>query len=269
MKNLLSIGQFANLCETTVNTLIHYENIGLLCPSYISDTNRRLYDTGLYHTFYIIHTMSESGIPLSEIKECLNTTTKTQLTGTLKQRELQLEQQLLYLQSIRHYFEQPATETMYPENFISGHPFIQTQSEPQLLFATLLGHHPISPITVRSALTLHKKECIKRNIYPFPLGLILQKKSLYAQNNRQVLIYSPNPTGITTNNTPIQLSGDYAVILHKGSFETINVSIELLYHFIDKHHCVVSSDTYIDFYHNSLPGTRDSYYVIKIRFCSL
>ena len=271
MQNLLSIGQFAKLCNTTVDTLIHYETIGLLCPARKSGPHRhrRLYDIGLYHTFDTIQTMSEAGIPLSEIKELLTSGSADRLTDAIRQKESLLQHQLLRIRQTADYFVQSQIQPVLPVNPIFGQPFVQILDENILLFATLFGYFPISSADMISAVTYHHNECLSHNTYPYPIGIILQKKSLYAQNNRRMLLYSPYPNGTVTNKTPVQLSGEYAVILHKGSFESINESIELLYDFIKEHHYVVASDTYIRFYHNSLPDTMESFYLIKVRFLRL
>lgn len=269
MKKLLSIGKFADLCETTVDTLIHYGKINLLVPSYHSGTKHRYYEIGLYHTFYIIHTLSKMGMSLQEMKEILTSDTSSHIINALKQKEMQLQLQLQQAQKIRCYFEDSLIKELCASHIAWECPFIQKQDTQQLLFATLPEYYPLSSANIIQALATHKNECHSRDIYPFPIGLMLQKKSLYAQNNRQVLLYSPNPTGTVTNKTPVQLPGEYAVILHKGSFETINDSIELLYQFIEEQNAVVSSHTYINFYHNSLPDTAESFYLIKIRFCRI
>lgn len=266
MKNLLSIGQFAKLCETTTDTLIHYEEIGLLRPTRITHTNRRLYDIGLYHTFRVIHTLSESGLCLSRIKSLLQADSENELLTALKEKEIQLQQQMNDLQNTYNYFSHTPNYGIFPPNPIYGRPFIQIQSEPLLLFASLLGYSPFHPSDFIEAIHFHKNECNRLNIYPFPLGFMIQKKSLFVQNNRRFLLYSPFPDGTPTNKTPIQLPGEYAVILHKGSFCSINDSIELLYRYISDNHYIVASDTYVTFYHNSLPDTRNSFYLIKIRF---
>ncbi|MBQ7765998.1 MAG: MerR family transcriptional regulator [Lachnospiraceae bacterium] len=266
MKNLLSIGKFAKLCRTTVNTLIHYESIGLLPPTFITDTNRRLYDMGLCHTFSIIHTLAENGIPLSEIKTMLTTLSNKELSELLYQREMMLWQKISNLTFTRYYFETTYKQPLFPPQTDFGQPFICNQAQPLVLFATFFGYGRIPSSDRIPAIHYHQNKCLAMNIYPYPLGLILQKKSLYGQSNRRVLLYSPYPHGIVTNKTPILEAGEYAVILHKGSFESINDSIELLNCFIEEHHFILASDTYINFYHNSLPDTEESFYIIKIRF---
>ena len=266
MKNLLSIGNFAKLCKTTVNTLIHYDAIGLLPPTVITDTNRRLYDIGLCHTFSIIHTLAENGIPLSEIKTMLTTLSAKELSEILYQREMMLWQKISDLTFTRYYFETACNNPLFSPQTDYGQPFICRQTQPLVLFATFFGYGSIPSSDLLPAIHYHQTRCFSMNIYPYPLGIILQKKSLYGQENRRILLYSPYPYGIVTNKTPVQESGEYAVILHKGSFESINNSIQLLNRFIAENHFTLASDTYINFYHNSLPDTEESFYMVKIRF---
>ena len=49
MEYLFSIGKFAKMCNTTVDTLNHYEHLGLLSPAYINETHRRCYDIRQYY----------------------------------------------------------------------------------------------------------------------------------------------------------------------------------------------------------------------------
>ena len=269
MKNLLSIGQFAKLCQTTTDTLVHYHHIGLLSPTHTcgSKRHRRMYDIGLYHTFYIIRSLSDSGFTLEEIKTFLTSDSSHLLAEALRQKELFLQEQLLCLKQTAQYFKNTHNLSHISSIQASGQPFIHTQDEPILLYATFLGYHPISSTSMITAMIQHKEQCISSNTYPYPMGFILPKKSLYAQNNKRILLFSPYPQGTATNKTPVQPAGEYAVILHKGSLESINESIVSLYTFIKENHYTITSDTYINFYHNSLPGTTDSFYLIKVRFC--
>ena len=269
MKNLLSIGQFAKLCQTTTDTLVHYHHIGLLSPTHTSGSkrHRRMYDIGLYHTFYIIRSLSNTGFTLEEIKTLLSSDSSCLLTNALHQKELFLQQQLFCLEQISQYFKNTHKISHISSIQTFDQPFIHTQNEPQLLYATFLGYHPVSSADMITAVTQHQEQCISFNTYPYPLGFILPKKSLYAQNNKRILLFSPYPQGTATNKTPVQPAGEYAVILHKGSLESINESIVSLYTFIKENRYTITSDTYINFYHNSLPDTTDSFYLIKIRFC--
>ena len=265
MNHLLSIGRFAKLCETTTDTLVYYEQLGLLQPETISSTGRRLYNIGQYHTFYIIKNLSECGIPLSEIRSAIYTDSQDTITDLIKETEALLRRQLYHLEQTCNYLEH-----IHPYLLLSGQkccgPFIMTLNVPVTLFATFFDCFPTTPAAISASVIQHRNLCRLSNIYPHPIGMILQKKSLCAQNNRRFLLYSPNPDGFITNKTPVQEPGEYAVILHTGSFEFINDTLITLYDYIEAQHFIIASDTYINFYHNSLPECGESFYLIKVRF---
>lgn len=265
MNHLLSIGRFAQLCETTADTLVYYEKLGLLRPSVVTSTGRRLYDIGQYHTFHMIRSLSECGIPLSDIRSALISDSQDSFMQFIKETEAGLRRQLRHLEQTYNYLEQIRPNLLLSQQKC-GTPFILVQGMSMTLFATFFDYFPITPANISTSVIKHKKQCHLSNIYPYPIGLILQKKSLYGQNNRRLLLYSPHPNGIVTNKTPFKNAGEYAVILHKGSLDFINDSLTKLYDFIETQHFIIASDTYINFYHDSLPGTPESFYLIKVRF---
>lgn len=70
MAKYLSIGQMGKLNNITVQTLRHYEKVGLLKPSYINEeTGYRYYSTKDFNTIDLIKQCKAMGLSLEEIKE--------------------------------------------------------------------------------------------------------------------------------------------------------------------------------------------------------
>lgn len=73
MGKYLPIGQMAKLNNISVQTLRHYEKVGVLKPSYINeDTGYRYYDMKDLNTIYLIKQCRAMGMSLDEIKEVTN-----------------------------------------------------------------------------------------------------------------------------------------------------------------------------------------------------
>ncbi|MDD3585852.1 MAG: MerR family transcriptional regulator [Thermoguttaceae bacterium] len=70
-EELLSIGTFLHLCSTTYETLYHYEEIGLLKPTFVKPNGRRYYSFSLFYIYIVITTLKEAGCSLQEIKSFL------------------------------------------------------------------------------------------------------------------------------------------------------------------------------------------------------
>ncbi len=66
---MIKIGDFANLCNTTIKTVRYYESIGLLIPCYVDIyTGYRYYDEKNLERMYEILTLKDLGFSLEEIK---------------------------------------------------------------------------------------------------------------------------------------------------------------------------------------------------------
>lgn len=72
MQNKLSIGEMAKLRGVTVDTLRHYDKIGLLKPFHIDrETGYRYYSISQYEVLGTIKELRSIGFSLEEIKQFL------------------------------------------------------------------------------------------------------------------------------------------------------------------------------------------------------
>lgn len=65
-------GEFARLCGTTKNTLIHYDQMGLLHPSERHGNGYRDYSMADYARFSVIRAMTQAGFSLAQVREMLD-----------------------------------------------------------------------------------------------------------------------------------------------------------------------------------------------------
>ena len=73
MGKYLSIGQMGKLNNLSVQTLRHYEKVGILNPSYINEeTGYRYYSMKDFNTIDLIKQCKAMGLSLEEIKEVTN-----------------------------------------------------------------------------------------------------------------------------------------------------------------------------------------------------
>lgn len=89
MEDYLSIGQFANLSNTSIDTLRHYHKKGLLIPSYQNrDTGYRYYSNDQLSTIFIIKMLRDIGFSLEKIKSMLKLTSQEVIDFTLLKNNL-------------------------------------------------------------------------------------------------------------------------------------------------------------------------------------
>ena len=98
---MFQIGKFSRLGQITVDTLRHYDSIGLLKPMKVdSFTGYRFYSASQLKTLQQIQVLKELGFSLVEIARILqNELTDDELRGMLKMQQQTAETELINVQS--------------------------------------------------------------------------------------------------------------------------------------------------------------------------
>ena len=93
---MLKIGEFSRLCQVTVKTLRHYDNIGLLKPASIDKfTSYRFYTLEQLPRVHRIMALKEMGLSLDQIARMIDNDLPTeQLRGMLTLKEAEVQQQI-------------------------------------------------------------------------------------------------------------------------------------------------------------------------------
>lgn len=65
----LTAGKFEQVTDTTVRTLRHYRQLGLLVPTDKNEKQQNVYTTDDFKTFHNIKLLQNLGLSLKEIKE--------------------------------------------------------------------------------------------------------------------------------------------------------------------------------------------------------
>jgi DNA-binding transcriptional MerR regulator len=93
---MLKIGEFSQLCQVTVKTLHHYDNLGLLHPAHIDPfTNYRYYTVEQLPTVHRIMALKELGLSLEQIGLMLDQELSTnEIRGMLRLKQAEAQQQM-------------------------------------------------------------------------------------------------------------------------------------------------------------------------------
>lgn len=68
MESLFKTGEFADLCQTTKNTLIHYDHVGVLKPTEVGENGYRYYRPNDLFRFKTIRSLTDAGFTLQEVR---------------------------------------------------------------------------------------------------------------------------------------------------------------------------------------------------------
>lgn len=107
MGKYLSIGQMGKLNNLSVQTLRHYEKVGILKPSYINeDTGYRYYSVKDFNTIDLIKQCRAMGLSLEEIKEVTNNYTSLEsIVDILANQKKIITGKLRELENIKNKIE--------------------------------------------------------------------------------------------------------------------------------------------------------------------
>jgi DNA-binding transcriptional MerR regulator len=97
-KTYLSIGEFAQLCDTTRDTLYHYEKRGILLPSVNERNGYRFYTCRDYYTYMFIAHLTRIGFSLSDIQAYLREHSVENYLNALRMSEKRYHQEIERLQ---------------------------------------------------------------------------------------------------------------------------------------------------------------------------
>lgn len=99
---MYSIGQFSLILKVSTRTLRHYDEIGLLKPSFVSkENNYRYYEKDQINSAKYIIKLKESGLGLEEIKKIILNNNSDNFKETIEKRLKNIEQEIQKLLNMK------------------------------------------------------------------------------------------------------------------------------------------------------------------------
>lgn len=96
VKNLLSIGEMAELCGMTIQRLRYYSNIELIVPAYTDPkSNYRYYTIDQKQTIFVVQTLQYLGLTLEEIAAFITNNLDSEHTAERIEHYIQQEEEKL------------------------------------------------------------------------------------------------------------------------------------------------------------------------------
>ena len=93
----LKTGEFAKLCGTTKNTLIHYDQMRLFKPAHVTESGYRNYLASQRYRFFSVRALAYSGMSLQEVRRVLDTDDAPTLISALDATHDEIEARIASL----------------------------------------------------------------------------------------------------------------------------------------------------------------------------
>ncbi|MFA7108035.1 MAG: MerR family transcriptional regulator [Sphaerochaetaceae bacterium] len=104
------ISEFAKMCGTSRDTILYYDKIDLLKPSFKDKNSYRYYSFSQYETYLLIDSLKQSKIPLKKIKTLLKDKTPDYLYSIIDETEKKLNIKIKELTERRDVLKYEKTE---------------------------------------------------------------------------------------------------------------------------------------------------------------
>lgn len=107
----LKTAEFARLCATTKETLLHYDRFGLLKPAAVHENGYRYYRAEQFFLFSLISTLARSGVSLGEVRDLLSKSSQEEKLGAITNHVALLKEETAVLLARQALLEALLTST--------------------------------------------------------------------------------------------------------------------------------------------------------------
>lgn len=268
IRKLYSTGEFAKLCGVHKKTLFHYDSIGLLMPEKIMDNGYRYYSYNQLELFSVISILKELEMPLNEIKSFINSRNPENTNDLFITEKKLVEDKINNLKRIQKLLDvklKIMDEALHCTDQIS----LEYEQEETLVFSNKINDDD-APYDVNT-FTEHAKYCNAHNLsYGYPIGSTIDKQKLI--NNNYIVndsikydyYFTKVPNLKSFNKFTKKAAGTYAVIYHKGYFDTVHDSYHRLLNFIKDENLSIDSCAYEEVLIDEVVTKNSDDYVLKI-----
>lgn len=270
---MFKIGDFSKMSGLSIDTLYHYQNIGLLKPRHIDyDTNYRYYDASQLIIVNKIIALKDAGFSLEEIKNTLKNKSNVSLIDMLEDKATNLEKEL--------QAEENRLERLRKNIFL-----IKNGGIPQMNEISIKKVEPILVASVRKTVLVEKMDeefeqlWGKVNKFIDDMGIKRSIPCMMLYHNNSWMFNKPEidvemvepiskefPEGNGIKIYKQDAVEKMACIVHKGPFSTISNTYQSIYDWIKNNGYKVNGAVR-EIYHKGEWETNDSNeYITELQF---
>ncbi len=263
MKKFLKVGEFARICQTTRDTLLHYARKGLLQPRYTAENGYRFYALEQFWEFSLISLLKETGSRLEEIRICKHDAQNPDFMNFIRDRVQTLREQhenifhrIAMLTDLIKATEEALSarlDTILPEECVSK----------KVQYYPLQGNCLESNDKYIEEYSSKLKNDIEagNSVYP-PLGLIVARESAEHGRYETSCLFSKSDAGCRQNAREVK-AGRYLSLFHCGDTQSHETAFHRLLKHMKAEHLGIGSDIYIYDQMNYLMQMESGRYMAK------
>lgn len=270
-KIYLTTGELANMLGITKQTLVYYDNIGLISPAKRDEKNYRYYTLEQADELDSILTFRNLGVPIDTLKEYLTVRNVQGCIEMLKKQKEQYDMEIQRLDKIRKKIEKRSSlleEVLRVENF-EKIDFIEEFSEIYMVEPYVNND---KKTCMNSFISICNRSKELQIDFENPICEIISQESLENGDYKSTSflgIKVPEGFNGIVNKSFEKPRGTYASTYHKGPYNTIKSSYERLIRTIENNGYEVCGHAYETDLLSILTSSNSEEYVrrISIQVC--
>lgn len=239
-----SVGEFARLSGTTRDTLLHYDNIGILKPAYVGENGYRYYLMEQVYQIKWIQYIQRLDVKLCDIPKSMGTRQKDAFISLLQDRMENFENELKRTKMIIRVLQNTIRNLTSEKSVDYNLPYFQYMEEEYLFTSELkleLFQDPLQLDSLYELMNYLRENYLWDEIY---IGSIVLKENLEKGDISTRYWYTRVSMPLHDEHMMVKPAGTYAVVNYYGSpYKLVDVHEKLL-HFINEKGYKVAGHAY-------------------------
>ena len=259
MKNKIyfKTAEFAFLCGTTKNTLIHYDEIGLLKPHYVTENKYRYYNANQIEEYFTIAGLKDLGFSLQHIKAKLQSSTTDTYCELLEQQQETIEHKIMSLTQAKKSISAHLDEIkQYIKTGLNNVSFQEIPPKNLIVSPDIIGFESPHQYVHHYSELINRLKTKTQNTY-CRYGAIKTKEQVKAkQSHIYQNFYLRTTKEISTQST---IGGTYLITYEKTDFENILPAYERLIDYAENNKIQIDTIFYEEVIIQQLSTEKEKY----------
>ncbi len=257
-------GEFAKLCNVKKQTLIHYDEIGLLTPDIKNEKGYRYYSYQQFEVFSVITLLKEFNMPLKEIKWFLTNRSPMELIELFKEKTIELEKKIKNLHRVQKIIETKISLTEKAICMDDSQITLELQEGEQLFLSESILNS--SDAEFLKSTSDFIDFCNENEFYTgFPIGTMISKENIIEGNHDDYsFLYTKVMEKHPAHTFYSKPKGLYVVAYHKGSYKNISETYERILQFMESENLNLKSFAYEEYILDEVAVKGYEHYLTQI-----
>lgn len=219
-QKLFKTGTFAKLCNTTKDTLFHYDHIGILKPVLVKTNGYRYYTLNQVYLFDLIVTLKEVGLSLEEIHAYIKRRNTENFVTMLKEKDAQLHQEIKTLTRRRKLLQNTLKLTEISFDAEENKILFKDYEEMYFILSEKITNNDDK--NTFEILSNYFEYVYKNNYYDdFIIGEIVPEESIIKETFNVTYLTSQINHAVRSKYLHIRPAGTYAIKYIRNSYDNL------------------------------------------------